>query len=464
MRKFFTQCLNWLMRLLLTKTVLILSILFSLGVSIALLNMQYLSTKLIEFHALENVKLYTQSIQTAVTLYSRHVVNHIKELDGIKVTHDYIDQKGAIPLPASYSMELGKQISQDNPGMSVRLYSDYPFPWRKAEGGPKDEFEKVALEYLRNHSQEDYFRFEKLNNRKVLRYAKASVMGPSCVQCHNSYPESPKVDWQVGDIRGVLEITQPLDIYINETEKGLKGTFLMLGGISLLAISGLTLVISRFRQTTQLLEFIVENRTAELQKKTSELESKSNDLTLANERLERQANLDGLTQVRNRRSFDDCLNREWKRCRREQLPLSLILCDVDYFKRFNDCYGHRPGDNCLIQVARVISESVRRPADFVARYGGEEFVVILPNTKAKGAIHLAEAIRQNLSVLKIPHRKSDISEFVTLSLGVASIIPPFPVNQPTILVEIADKALYMAKEQGRDRVIYQSIAKNIKQD
>ena len=451
------------MRLFLTKTVLILTILFSIGVSIALLNMHYLSTRLIEFHALENVKLYAQSIQTAVTLYSRNVVNHIKELDEIQVTHDYLDKKGAIPLPATYSMELGKQISQDNPGMSVRLYSDYPFPWRKAEGGPKDQFERVALEYLRSHSQEDYFRFEQLDNRRVLRYGKASVMGPSCVKCHNSYPESPKVDWQVGDIRGVLEITQPLDIYITETENGLKGTFLMLGSISLLAISGLTLVINRFRQTTQVLEFIVDNRTAELQKKTAELESKSTELLLVNEELERQANLDGLTQVGNRRSFDDCLNQEWKRCKREQQPLSLILCDVDYFKRFNDCYGHRPGDDCLIQVAKTINQSVRRPADFVARYGGEEFVVILPNTKAKGAIHMAENIRRNLEALKIPHRQSDICDFVTLSLGVASIIPPFPSNEPTILVEIADSALYLAKEQGRNQVIYQSASKNIQQ-
>ena len=457
MRRFVFQFLNWLMRLFLTKTVLILTILFSFGVSIGLLNMHYLSTKLIEFHALENVKLYAKSIQTAVTLYSKHVVNHIKELDNIKITHNYLGQKGAIPLPATYSMELGKQISKDNPGMSVRLYSDYPFPWRKADGGPRDKFEKVALEYLRNHTQKEYFRFEKLNNRKVLRYAKASVMEASCVQCHNSYPGSPKVDWKVGDIRGVLEIIQPLDIYVSETQNGLRSTFLMLGGMSLLAISGLTLVINRCRQTTQVLEFIVQDRTAKLQKKTTELESKSTELTLVNEKLERQLNLDGLTQVGNRRSFDNQLNQEWQRCQREQLPLSLILCDVDYFKRFNDFYGHLPGDNCLVQVAKVISQSVRRPADFVARYGGEEFVVILPNTKSRGAIHLAEAIRQNLVRLKIAHQRSEVSDFVTLSLGVASIIPPFAVNEPTVLVEIADKALYVAKARGRDQVIYQSV-------
>ncbi|NJR61181.1 MAG: PleD family two-component system response regulator [Cyanobacteria bacterium CRU_2_1] len=170
-----------------------------------------------------------------------------------------------------------------------------------------------------------------------------------------------------------------------------------------------------------------------------------------NQKLQHLATIDGLTQVANRRQFDERFDCEWRRMAREQTPLSLILCDVDFFKLYNDTYGHQAGDECLRQVARAISAVVKRPADLVTRYGGEEFAVILPNTESSGAIYLAETIRLRVYALRLPHATSWVSDRVSLSLGVATITPQ-PDSDSTLLILAADKALYQAKEQGRDRV------------
>jgi diguanylate cyclase (GGDEF)-like protein len=170
-----------------------------------------------------------------------------------------------------------------------------------------------------------------------------------------------------------------------------------------------------------------------------------------NQELHCLATSDSLTSIANRRAFDDCLEQEWQRLSQAQLPLSLILCDLDYFKLYNDTYGHQAGDNCLQQVAKAISRAVKRPNDLVARYGGEEFAVILPNTNAIGAVKIAEDIRSFIHSLKIVHANSQVSKYVTLSLGVSSTIPSDD-SSVTMLIAMADEALYQAKKLGRDRV------------
>ncbi|MEH2382509.1 MAG: diguanylate cyclase [Nostoc sp.] len=169
-----------------------------------------------------------------------------------------------------------------------------------------------------------------------------------------------------------------------------------------------------------------------------------------NQKLEQLVNLDGLTQVANRRCFNGRLEAEWKRLAREQQPLSLILFDVDKFKSYNDYYGHLGGDDCLIRIAQTVQEIVRRSADLVARYGGEEFLVLLPNTDLVGAIKVAQNIQQAIHDQAIPHAKSDIKDIVTVSLGITSIIPTCD-TKPDTLIASADKAMYNAKQKGRDR-------------
>ncbi|MBW4463631.1 MAG: PAS domain S-box protein [Nodosilinea sp. WJT8-NPBG4] len=169
-----------------------------------------------------------------------------------------------------------------------------------------------------------------------------------------------------------------------------------------------------------------------------------------NRQLEHLATHDSLTEVANRRSFDTHLDQEWARLEREQAPLSLILCDIDHFKRYNDTYGHPAGDVCLQQVAQTLGQVAQRPADLVARYGGEEFAIVLPNTDQVGAEAIARAIQQALANLALYHGASPLGQRITLSLGIASVIPTAGQKAQT-LIDQADAALYSAKQQGRDR-------------
>ena len=179
------------------------------------------------------------------------------------------------------------------------------------------------------------------------------------------------------------------------------------------------------------------------------------ELQQENERLLALVNVDELTQIGNRRHFDSCLRAEWKQMARDGLPISLIMCDIDYFKIYNDTYGHQAGDDCLRAVAQTIRRSLQRPTDVAARYGGEEFAVILPQTDAASALLVAEHIRVKVKDLKIffePERFDGLpNSVVTISLGIASVVPG-QENDPATLVLAADEALYHSKRQGRDRL------------
>lgn len=191
-----------------------------------------------------------------------------------------------------------------------------------------------------------------------------------------------------------------------------------------------------------------------LQEEIQERKQAEQALQRANQALQRLATVDGLTQVANRRCFDERLRQEWYRLAREQEPLALILFDVDYFKAYNDYYGHLAGDTCLVQIAQATMTAVNRPADLIARYGGEEFAAILPSTDQVGAIAISERIQQTIHALAIPHAQSEIAPIVTVSLGIASLIPS-DHYLPAALVALADRALYAAKQQGRDRYAIQ---------
>ncbi len=173
----------------------------------------------------------------------------------------------------------------------------------------------------------------------------------------------------------------------------------------------------------------------------------------ANQELQRLTFLDGLTGIANRRYFDQKIEKEWKRMRREKKPISLVMIDIDFFKKFNDCYGHQRGDDCLKQVALAIDKITKRPGDLAARYGGEEFTLIFPDTNADNAKKIAEKCRANVEALKLTHEKSEISNFVSVSLGLSSIIPNRDDQHYQCLIKAADEALYKAKKDGRNRVV-----------
>ncbi|MES0491201.1 MAG: GGDEF domain-containing protein [Leptospirales bacterium] len=176
--------------------------------------------------------------------------------------------------------------------------------------------------------------------------------------------------------------------------------------------------------------------------------------------LQKLTKLDELTGISNRRHFNTVVGMEWKRAKRFQNSISLVMVDIDYFKKYNDAYGHQAGDTALVKVAKVTEKMSNRPADLASRYGGEEFVVLLPLTDHEGAWHFAESLRKAIEDLKIKHEKSATSRFVTISAGVASVVPSKDVTYQD-LIYTADKALYRAKKNGRNTVEFQKIIKRL---
>ena len=174
-------------------------------------------------------------------------------------------------------------------------------------------------------------------------------------------------------------------------------------------------------------------------------------LKLQTDALKRLSFMDELTQVANRRRFDEILHNELQRAARQQHELSLLMLDVDYFKLFNDHYGHGLGDQCLTRVAQAMRAEVNRPTDLVARYGGEEFVVLLPQTDLEGARNVAESLRGTIAAMQIPHAYSPAAAHITISIGVACNTQS-ETNSAAELLKLADQALYLAKQSGRNQV------------
>lgn len=410
---------------------LILVLLLCMGTGVALSGTFELSADLVDAQALQHARVSVNTVKEAWLLYSQSVVGRLDDLDNVTASPEYHQIAGGVPVPATFTIELGERVSQSESGLSFRLFSNYPFPNRQGSGGPQNIFEQKALKYLQRNPTGFYYQKAKEKDHLLFRYAEAVQMEPSCVKCHNTWPGSPKTDWQVGDVRGVLEITQPIDAFVAQAQEGLKSIWTTLIVIGCLAVTSLILVISYLQNSNQILQAKVEAKTAALN---------------------RLAHLDGLTELANRRCFDQVLEQEWRRMQRQQKPLALIMCDVDYFKRFNDAYGHQAGDHCLQKIACVINANVRRTGDLATRYGGEEFAVIMPNTDHKQACLVAEKIQRAMLDLRIEHLQSEVADHVTLSIGVASTVPQ-PLYHPTHLVAVADAALYEAKVNGRNQII-----------
>jgi diguanylate cyclase (GGDEF)-like protein len=191
-------------------------------------------------------------------------------------------------------------------------------------------------------------------------------------------------------------------------------------------------------------------KNEELEKEISERQKAELELKQAYSALEKLAYLDGLTRVANRMYLDKFLHHEWNRAKREQESIALVLCDIDYFKNYNDTYGHLVGDRCLRQIANALCKVVKRSTDVVARYGGEEFCIVLLNTNLSGAINVATAIQERVQELRILHQNSPIGNYVTISLGLAAYIPTEKTSFKH-LIQMADDALYQAKAAGKNQ-------------
>ncbi|MEM9457728.1 MAG: response regulator [Myxococcota bacterium] len=225
-----------------------------------------LQQELLRSSALESARLYSEAITEFRTVYSSEVVERLRD-QPIEVTHDYTTKEHAIPLPATLSMMLGERIGEHRRGAATRLYSAYPFPWREERNTQlsTEPFLYEAWEHLVQSPNEPFYRFETYDGRPVLRYATADRMRPSCIACHNNHPQTPKNDWQVGDVRGVLEVIHPMDVVMSQNADSTRGIVLMATTVGLLAIACWLLIIVRHRRVTAALERRVRERTADLQ-------------------------------------------------------------------------------------------------------------------------------------------------------------------------------------------------------
>ncbi|MDP1540603.1 MAG: diguanylate cyclase [Moraxellaceae bacterium] len=198
--------------------------------------------------------------------------------------------------------------------------------------------------------------------------------------------------------------------------------------------------------------YVVETKERRLYLQERLLQLEKRQLNNISERMVQLAREDGLTGLANRRHFSDTFLIEWERARRERLPLSVVFIDIDHFKPYNDNHGHLEGDQALVRVAKAVQLMARRAGDLAARYGGEEFVLLLPNTQANGAKEIAEELLLQVDALKLPHKASSVGPYVSISIGVATVVPDVHIA-PTRLIDAADEALYEAKEGGRHRVV-----------
>jgi len=286
-------CVQWLGRHALT----VFAFSFVGVIAIVLWSVARSSAQLVERTTLNDVAVYSDTLTEFRSLYTSEVVAAAKA-QGMTITYDYKDHENAIPLPATLSMLLGNRIGEKKSGGSTRLYSDYPFPWRE-KGGPADQFERKALINLRINPDEPYYSFEEKDGRPVLRYATADIMRPSCIKCHNEHPDTPKNDWKVGDVRGVLEVIFPLDQASQASANHAWTTIIGIVALSVMGFIGVGLVFQQTRMASrgmansnrklEIANHRLAQRETELTKLLASVERQRKEVTEANNTLENRS-------------------------------------------------------------------------------------------------------------------------------------------------------------------------------
>ncbi len=317
----------------------------------------------------------------------------------VKLRDIYINNKLTLTLinPAYMTRQLS-ELAEKEKEIKFRITSLKPL---NPKNSPKILEKKAILEFEKGKNE-----FMLRIDDKFFYMAPLKVEKP-CLKCHNSQ------GYKIGDIIGGISVTIP---YINI----IPYNSLIFGYFVIWVIG---IIVIKFYN------------------------KRLND---AYEKIKKQAIYDGLTGMLNRREFKKRLEKEFNRAKRNNHPISLIMCDIDHFKNYNDTYGHQMGDEVLKKVAKSILNSIKRPGDFCARYGGEEFAVVLPETEINGALHIAKKIKERINNLNITHKNSQVGK-LTISMGVASE-NNFSINTYEDLIMKADRALYKAKENGRNKI------------
>ncbi|MGD9975642.1 MAG: diguanylate cyclase [Desulfatirhabdiaceae bacterium] len=302
----------------------------------------------------------------------------------------------------AYMTRLISEIAATEKGIQFHITSMDPIRPQNAPSA----LEERALKAFQNGKKEFGLFMDRGPDTRFFYMAPLITEKP-CLVCH------ARQGYEEGDIRGGISVTLP---FVQSLP-----VMSLVGGHLLIGLAGIVCILFFGRK-----------------------------LEAYTEILQRQSVIDALTGIPNRRSFSETILHEFRRASREKKPLSVIMCDIDRFKDYNDCYGHAAGDACLTKVAIAIREALRRAGDFCARYGGEEFVIILPDTASPNACHIAENIRKKVQDMGIVHERSLPLQVITLSLGIATMEVGKNLSDE-VLIRQADQALYLAKNQGRNR-------------
>ena len=411
-----------------TRILLILSLLFAFMASLSFFAIQRLDHSASLALATRTAAMLVDAVNLSRTSYSQNNIKKIRNHGLVSIGPDHYEYPLRVPNPATFAIELAEELSKEENGLLVRMYSEYPFPNRQNTGGPQDQFESDALSLFQHNPDQPLILETSADQRQVLRYAEAIVMSASCVQCHNSLPNSPKTDWKVGDVRGAMSITLPL--YGNNDALSTMRSSISYANLtfSILVLLGLVSLMFIYYRSLRF---------------SSDVEQKVSERTQS---LNTMAHTDPLTGIGNRRYFEEALAISLKKAREQKKDITLIYYDLDFFKAVNDQYGHSVGDLCLEQTAKEVRNSLRTAACF-SRIGGEEFAIILFDVDKPISQGIADRIRRAVRQTKIKPEPVQLS----VSVGVA-YCPTGTFIESNDFMEMADKALYQAKAQGRDCV------------
>ena len=407
-----------------TRTLLVLAIFFISMAVLALVSIQKLEHSASIALAKQNSSLLVNTMNLMRVSYSERVIAKVRDHTTLRVGPNHLFNNKCVPNPATFAIELADSLTNSEEGLIVRLFSHYPFPNRSETGGPQDQFEREALQSLLADPNTPFVRHEDINGIETFRYAEAITMQQSCVDCHNSHPQSPKMDWEVGEVRGVLEVTQPLYTTEASVAATIRYAYQAFSVLAIISLFSMLFAVQRVHRISGHME----------------------DASNRAKRLSSIAYTDTLTKIPNRRAFETRLKMALDSLGRTT-HCALALFDLDHFKRINDNYGHDEGDRCLRAVAETAKTMLRRADDFIARYGGEEFIMLLPDIDESKAAEVAERIRQALETLRVGEHKIQL----TASFGIAATRAENRENGDQLLKR-ADEALYQAKANGRNQV------------
>lgn len=411
-----------------TKVIAVFTLLFMLMAIVSLIAIKKLQYSASTALAARTAAVLVSTINQARTSYSQNAVAKLRNHPDISIESQYHQKQYAVPNPATFAIELGEAISAPDEGLILHTFSNYPFISRATNGGPQDDFQKLALAKL-SQQIPVFERVEMIGNKNVLRHAEAIFMEKSCVDCHNYHPASPKKDWKVGDLRGAVDISIPLSGDDEEITRTVQYAYIIFIAFSLLGFVSMLFTLRRARNLSNELEIKVQQRTNTL-----------NQL----------ARTDALTLIANRRHFEEYAKQVINSDSCQNWPMALIIYDLDHFKSVNDTYGHDIGDECLKAVANAVNEALRNNTDFHARIGGEEFAVILP------AILKTELEKVCARILANVHHVSLVNNSelrLTCSIGATLITADSDITLKDMMC-LADKALYQAKINGRNQACF----------